>query len=184
MTGVGVPTFGNLPYSPDNSQNARRFMTGLTCDEFGGDVVQIEVAEMSAPSESKGGPAKAVCRVRVSVPQLKLATTAGTVGSSTGLAMTGQQDYIQAVVTLTVPALWGKIILGAVPSTAELRFQTVGLIRMGLCEAVNGVIGDLKPSTAFASTAWTTALPTTSPLYRALQGANPEDVFNGSYGVA
>lgn len=179
----GTPTFALVPYSPDNSQNARRFMAALA-SAFSGDAdLQVEFSEMTAPSESKGGPAKAVCRVRVSLPQLKLVS--GVAGSSYGsLAFTGQNEFAQAALTLTVPALWSKVVLGAVPTSDSLRLQVVALIRGAICDCVNGVLGDLRPAAAFDAAAWTTLPAPTSPLYRALQGANPEDVFNGSYGDA
>lgn len=178
----GTPTVAACTYSPDNSQNARRFMAGLACDEFGGNSIQLELSEMTAPSDAKGGPAKVVCRVRAAVPQLKWSMTDAAIGS--GLVMSGQSEFFQSVHTVTVPALWAKVLLGAVPATEALRLQAMGLIRCIVLDAVNGILGDLKPSTAFAATAWTTMPTSSSPLFRALQGANPEDVFNGSYGVS
>jgi len=183
LSSVGVPTFASVPYSPDNSQNARRFFTALACDEMVPGV-QIEVSEMTAPSDAKGGPAKAVSRVRYSLPQLKLATSNGSINQGTTLAMTGQSEFAQAGFTITVPALWAKVILGAVPASVGLRQQAAAICRAAALDALNGLFGDVKPSAVFPTSSWNAPLAPTSPLFRALQGANPEDVFNGSYGVA
>jgi hypothetical protein len=55
------------------------------------------------------------------------------------------------------------------------------LIRGALLDSLGGVIGDLIPGAAFDEDSWTTEVSSTSPLFRGLSGANPEDVFTGSY---
>lgn len=178
---TGVPTFASAAFSPDNSQNARRYFNALLSEEFPLGY-NVEVSEFTAPSE-KGGVGKAVCRVRYSLPQMKAAGTyAGQ--SATTVVQTGQAEYLQAVATITLPPMWAKMMLLQVPVSDVLRLQIAALCRAAILDAMMGLVGDLKPSAAFPASAWTTQLSPASPLFRGLQGANPEDVFTGAYGVA
>lgn len=182
ITDEGVPSFASTAYSPDNSQNARRLFTALSSTEFISGI-SVAVTELTAPADKTGGAVKALCRVRYGVPQLKLASSLGSGFASAGLQQTGQTDFVQATLTLTLPAMYAKILLKQTPASAGLVLQVQALARAAVLDTLSGIFSDFKPGSAFDASAWTSPFAPTQPLLRACQGANPEDVFNGSYGA-